>query len=371
MNICSKITQKRDFLCPKNGLGRPNPGIEITPEAIDKLVNLVYYVVLMLKYTMLKNRILMAIIIGFLLVNPTAVTKAAYGTVSEVAPSQWNKVGSFKVSAQTVKVYDSLEAKKSTFILYKGMRVKSQNIIDKDGVKWLQSKFGVKNYFIPAVEADGKTNVIPVGDVSIATVKEETVAIQDEYGILDQTHRFAIKLVKEEGSKGRLETYEKTEDGYVFRNSYQVDYPKDGPKSIYGDLKTVGGPVVRYVYRTTKTSRGGKDAGQSFGGYKISYPMPHDALPYLQNGTMTVQAYNNIPAINEKNGVFTPHPHSKLGADLVIHTDVWGSLGCIILKNDEMADLFLRDLVTENDKEIIPLVIYDENVVAPAEGQLF
>lgn len=330
---------------------------------------------------MLKKRILIAIIISFLLINQTNIIKAAPITASEtdgpvtlaVAPVQWNETGSFEVSAPTVNVFDSSEAKKSVFILYKGMQFKSQKIVDKDGVKWLQTKFGSKNYFIHAVEADGKTNVTPVGTVSIASVKEETGAIKDEYGILDQPHRFVIKLVKEAGAKGsgRLETYEKTDNGYIFRNSYQVRYPKVGPKSIYGDLKTVGGPVIRYVYRTTNTSRGGSSAGKSFGGYKISYPMPHDALPYLQNGTMSVQAYNNIPAINEKNGVFTPHPHSQLGADLVIHTDVWGSLGCIIMKNDDMAKLYLKDIVTENNKEIIPLVIYDENVVAPAEGQLF
>lgn len=327
---------------------------------------------------MLKKRIFIAIIIGFLLINPTTGTNAAYGPSYEIdtngflvdTSTQWDVTGFFEVSAPTVKVFNSLTAEKSTFILYKGMRIQSQDIVDKDDVKWIETKFGSKTYFIHAVETDGTTNVIPVNTLSISTVMEKTPVIKDYYGILDQPHRFAIKLVKEAGAKGRLETYEKTDQGYVFRKSYQVRYRKEGPKSIYGDLKSPGGPVIRYVYRTTNTSRGGVEAGQSFGGYKVSYPMPHDALPDLQAGIMSPQQYNKIPAINEKNGVFSPQPHSRLGADIVIHTDVWGSLGCIIMKNEDMADLYLKDLVTKNDKEIIPLVIYDENVVAPAEGQL-
>lgn len=332
-----------------------------------------------LNIQMLKQRILIAIIIGYLVINPTIFTKNTYVTASEMdeivsfelTTSEWDKTGLFVVSAGTVKAYDSMVLTKPKFTLYKGMQFQSQNIIDKDGVKFIQAKFGNKNYFIPAIQDGGNANVTPVGIYNIASISEETGAIKDYYGILDQPHTYAIKLVKEKGAKGRLETYEKTDEGYVFRKSYQVKYPKEGPKVIYGDLKTVGGPVVRYVYRTTNTSRGGSSAGKSFGGYKISYPMPHDALPYLEKGTMTVQSYNNIPALNVKNGVYTPHPQGKLGADLVIHTDVWGSLGCIIMKNDQMANLYLKDLVTVNDKEIIPLIVYDENVVAPSEGQLF
>lgn len=328
---------------------------------------------------MLKQRILIAIIIGYLVINPTIFTKNTYVTASEMdkrvtfelAISNWDKTGLFEVSAGTVKVYDSTVLTKPKFTLYKGMQFQSQDIIDKDGVKFIQTKFGNKSYFIPALNEVGTTSVRPVGIYNIASVSEETGTIKDYYGILDLPHTYAIKLVKEKGAKGRLETYEKTEDGYLFRNSYQVKYPKEGPKVIYGDLKTVGGPVVRYVYRTTNTSRGGSSAGKYFGGYKISYPMPHDALPYLQKGTMNIQSYNNIPAISVKNGVYTPHPRGKLGADLVIHTDIWGSLGCIIMKNDQMANLYLKDLVTVNDKEIIPLIVYDENVVAPTEGELF
>lgn len=326
---------------------------------------------------MLKNRLLNAIIIGFLLTNPTAVVKAAYGTTAVndsapvvITPAQWSATGMFEVSAPTVNVFDAIDAKKPAFILYKGMQIQGQNLIDKDGSKWLQVKFGSKNYFILAVDPYG-TKVMPVNDLSISSVKEETGAIKDEYGILNQPHHFAIKLVKEAGAVGRLETYEKTDTGYVFRNSYDVKYRKEGPKTTYGDLKSPGGPVIRYVYRTTKTSRGGIEDGQRFGGYKVSFPMPHDALPYLESGKMSPQEYNKIPAINEKNGIFSPQPHSRLGADIVIHTDIWGSLGCITLKNGDMANLFEKDLVTENDKELIPLIIYDENIVAPAQGQLF
>jgi len=60
-----------------------------------------------------------------------------------------------------------------------------------------------------------------------------------------------------------------------------------------------------------------------------------------------------------------------LGADILIHTKRWGSAGCVNVENEEMSYLYNEDLVTENDKEIIPLIIYDEEVVAPPMGQLF
>jgi len=195
----------------------------------------------------------------------------------------------------------------------------------------------------------------------------------DLYGILSEPHRFAVKQVKEPGAKGRLETYEKTETGeYVLRNTYDVTYRKDGPKAIYGDLKSPGGPVIRYIYRTTRTGMGGRNkAGKAFGAFKVSYPLPYDALPYQQNGEMSLAQFNKIPAINRIDGILYPHPRGMLGADIVIHTQLKGSLGCLNIANEEMYRLYNEDLVSENDTEIIPLVIYDEDVTAPAVGQLF
>lgn len=202
---------------------------------------------------------------------------------------------------------------------------------------------------------------------------EYNYATVDPYGILAEPHHFAVKLVKEPGAKGMLETYEKTETGeYVLRNTYPVTYRKEGPKTKYGDLKSPGGPVIRYIYRTTRTGMGGRNkAGETFGAYKVSYPMPYDALPYLQDGKMSLAQFNKIPAINRIDGILYPHPRGMLGADIVIHTKVKGSLGCINIENEEMARFYNEDLVTENDKEIIPLIIYDEDVVAPWVGQIF
>jgi hypothetical protein len=114
-----------------------------------------------------------------------------------------------------------------------------------------------------------------------------------------------------------------------------------------------------------------RDDQGSFGVYKVRYPMPHDALPYLLEGKMTLGQYNNIPAINKIGNEFYPHPGSMLGADIVIHTARKGSRGCIILENSEMGKLYREDLQTENDKELIPFIIYDEDRVAPPEGTLF
>ena len=54
----------------------------------------------------------------------------------------------------------------------------------------------------------------------------------------------------------------------------------------------------------------------------------------------------------------------------MLHTKNRGSRGCINIENDEMSFMYHSDLVTENDKEIIPLVIYDEGVDAPPIGVL-
>ena len=88
-------------------------------------------------------------------------------------------------------------------------------------------------------------------------------------------------------------------------------------------------------------------------------------------GTLTEYQYNKLPAINKNsNGQYYPHPPSNMGADIVLHTKRRGSRGCIMIPNEEMSHLYNHDLVTENDTEIIPLVIYDENATAPPVGQL-
>jgi hypothetical protein len=286
---------------------------------------------------------------------------------SALASSQgrWGLGQTFVVSSDQLPVYQEPEiGSKPGPSLYKGMTFVPSAEEDRDGVQWF--KVGTRSLWVPAEESGGIVNVAAEGAEAVAP------KIVDLYGILDQPHRYAAKLVKLPDAKGRLETYEKTADGYKLRHTYDLTYRKDGPKEKYGDLKSPGGPVIRYLYRTTNSAMDGRDKeGQSFGVYKVSYPMPHDALPYLLSGKMTLAQYADIPAINRVNGKLYPQPQGMLGADILIHTVRWGSLGCFNIENEAMSSLYLEDLVTENDQEIIPLVIYDENVVAPPEGQLF
>ncbi len=249
---------------------------------------------------------------------------------------------------------------KALFTVYPGMQIPVDEVKETPEGTWSSFAVGKTEYWIP-------------GNQPLQNKPGRTAhGIIDMYGILNQPHHYAVKLVKLPGAKGRLETYEKTENGYLLNNTYDVTYPKEGPKTIYGDLKTVGGPVVRYMYRTMQTGMKGRDEkGREFGAFKVSYPMPHDALPHLLNGHIGVGQYNNIPAINESSGVFAPHPHSLMGADIVIHTARKGSRGCIDVENEAMGVLYYDDLNAENDREIIPLVIYDENVQAPPTGDLF
>ncbi len=200
--------------------------------------------------------------------------------------------------------------------------------------------------------------------------------IVDRYGILEMPHRYAVKFVKYPGSLGRLETYEKVGDRYIMRHTYTADYPKEGTKSSPWDMKTVGGNVVRYIYRTTHSGMNGRDKnGESFGVYKVSFPMPHDVEPLIKAGKIPESYVNKIPIINyrgpEGNQMLYPHPESIVGANIVLHTARKGSRGCMMVENEAMSRLYHEDLITENDKEIIPLVIYDEDVIAPPIGELF
>lgn len=111
-----------------------------------------------------------------------------------------------------------------------------------------------------------------------------------------------------------------------------------------------------------------------FGVFKVSFPMPHDLEPLLEKGLISQAQYDKIPVINyhgpEGSQMLMPHPASAVGADIVLHTARKGTLGCIIVENEAMSRLYHEDLVTENDQEIIPFVIYDEGVEAPPIGQL-
>ena len=99
--------------------------------------------------------------------------------------------------------------------------------------------------------------------------------------------------------------------------------------------------------------------------------MPHDGYNRLMEGTLTDYQYNKLPAINKyDNGQLYPHPESNMGANIVLHTKRKGSRGCIMIPNEAMSDLYHKDLVTENDTEIIPFIIYDEDVIAPPAGVL-
>jgi hypothetical protein len=274
----------------------------------------------------------------------------------------------FTISSSSIPVFKNPDSNSdSLFFLHKGMSFKPVSSLIEGGYKWLD--IGKNLFWVPAV--------VPKGIVNL-TSKENSSAykIIDMYGILDMPHRYAVKMVKLQGAKGVLETYEKKGDKYVLRHSYNITYRKEGQKNIYGDLKTPGGNVVRYLYRTTNSGMNGKNKdGEKFGVYKMSYPMPHDAFPYLMSGKMSIAEYNKIPAINYQGSgddrKLYPHPHGMLGADILIHTKKYGSAGCVNLENEDMSYLYSQDLVTENDKEIIPLIIYDEDTVAPPLGQLF
>ena len=284
---------------------------------------------------------------------------------AEAKVGSWNDHYKFEVTSKQLSVYSEPDIKsQKLFILYKGMTIESHGVIIADGYKWL--KISNKNFWIPAMQPGGITNIM------IKTNSDKT-EIKDFYGIMDMPHNYAVKLVKYHGAKGKIETYKKINNKYIMQNTYKVRYPKEGPKSLYGDYKTVGGNTIRYIYRTTRSGMNGRNAkGENFGVYKISYPMPHDGLSGVLNGNLSVWQYNKLPAINKySNGEYCPHPGSKLGADIVLHTAKRGSRGCIIVDNEEMSYMYHNDLVSDLNTEIIPLVIYDEDIIAPPTGRLF
>jgi hypothetical protein len=300
---------------------------------------------------------------AYILIGTLALAAVPLAPVAK-AETAWNIDSAFTVTPEKLPVFgEPAMDSGSKFYLYKGMDFTPSETRTQDGTEWF--KVGNTSFWVPALEPNGVVNLT-------METGSRTAKPIDLYGILDQPHRFAVKMVKGPGAKGRIETYEKVGESYIFRNSYEIAYRKEGPKEKYGDLKTPGGPVIRYIYRTTRSSRNGRSKeGAPFGVFKISYPMPHDALPDLLSGKMSVAEYNKIPAINYVGDTLYPQPEGMLGADILIHTQRWGSLGCVEVENEAMSKLYNEDLVTVNDKEIIPLVIYDENVVAPPVGQLF
>lgn len=277
--------------------------------------------------------------------------------------ARWDIRRTYIVETKTLPVFKAPDISAGQqFVLYKGMAVVPLEAVDKNGYKWFKIN---SRYWIPAMEPNGIVNL---------SLKEnyDPKKITDLYGILTIPHTYAVKLVKFSGATGRIETYKKIDGKYVLQNTYNASYREDGAKAKYGDLKTPGGSIIRYLYRTTRSSMTGWDRkGKSFGVYKVSYPMPHDALPYLISGKMSASQYNTIPAINYHGDILFPHPKSMLGADILIHTKAKGSLGCINIENEEMSYFYNQDITTENDKEIIPFVIYDEDAAAPPVGQLF
>lgn len=223
----------------------------------------------------------------------------------------------YEVSDDTLEVYSKpTTTARSLFVLYKGMDITPTETMFKDGYKWF--KFGPQNYWIVAVQPSGYTNV--------HRLNLNRSHIEDQYGILEQPHNYAVKMVKFAGATARIETYMKVNGEYKLRNTYTGSYPNDGPKDEYGDYKTVGGNVVRYLYRTTRTGMGGKDSrGNEFGAFKVSFPMPHDGYERLMKGTLTTYQYAKLPAINKRsNGDFFPHPGSNMGADIVLQTVSFG-----------------------------------------------
>lgn len=302
------------------------------------------------------KKLSMLILIGILTFN---------GAIPSFAKSQgaWDISRTFSVSSPSVPVYREPRLdSKPQFDMAQGTEFAPTDSLSQGGVEWFKVGGG---FWVPAMEPNGIVNL------TMETEAKQAKVI-DLYGVLNQPHRYAVKMVKMPGAKARIETYKKIDGGYVLNHTYDATYRKDGPKDKYGDLKSPGGPVIRYLYRTTRSAMDGRDkSGTPFGVYKVSYPMPHDALPYLLSGKMSMAQFNAIPAINYVGDTLYPHPHSMLGADILIHTQRKGSLGCINIENELMGQFYNEDLVSENDKEIIPFVIYDEDVVAPPEGQLF
>ena len=290
--------------------------------------------------------------------------------LTHIEPAQaksgaWRTDQVFVVTNETIDVFNVPDINSEPqFKVYQNMSFKPTESIINNGYKWF--KLGNKNYWTPAVEPNGIVNF---------SIKAKQPQILDLYGIMEQPHRYAVKMVKYPGAKGRIETYKKIDGKYVMQHTYTASYRREGPKSKYSDLKSPGGRVIRYLYRTTRSGMNGWDkSGRHFGVYKVSYPMPHDALPHLLAGRITIHQYNKIPAINyqgsDENRMLYPHPPSYMGANIVLHTKSKGSRGCINVENEAMSRMYHEDMVTENDKEIIPFVIYDEDIIAPPIGQL-
>lgn len=277
--------------------------------------------------------------------------------------NRWDLGNTYEISVPELTVYKEPHLdSEELFTIYHGMEVHPSESVVVDGFKWFRIED--RDYWIPAIEPGGIVNV------TIQSADEEV--IKDYYGVLDMPHRYAVKMVKEPDAHGWIETYEKVGDEYVLRETYPVTYRKDGPKSRFGDLRTAGGTGIRYLFRTTRSSMNGWNSeGERFGVYKVSYPMPHDAYPQLLSGRLNLYQYNHIPVVNRtESGRLLPQPGSALGADIVLHTARKGSRGCINIENERMSHFYSEDIVTENDQEIIPFVIYDEDVVAPPVGQL-
>ena len=287
---------------------------------------------------------------------------------AEAKNTTWTNNFVYTVAHQTVDVFEAPDINlRPQFKIYQNMSFKPAESIIQNGYKWL--KLNEKSYWVPAVEPNGIVNFV-------AKPEPKNPQILDLYGIMDQPHRYVVKMVKYPGAQGRIETYKKMGKKYVMQHTYTATYRKEGPKTKYYDLKSPGGRVIRYLYRTTRSGMNGWDKnGKHFGVYKVSYPMPHDALPHLLAGRITIHQYNKIPTINyrgsEENRMLYPHPPSYMGANIVLHTKRKGSRGCINVENEAMSRFYHEDVVTENDKEIIPFVIYDEDVIAPPIGELF
>lgn len=270
---------------------------------------------------------------------------------------------SYEVINSSINVYSSPnEDARILFKLYKDMDIFPSEFKQVDGEFWFRFEPG--NNWVMGRDKDDNS--------LLQEVDLNENHIEDYYGILNEPHRFALKMVKYPGATARLETYEKVGNDYIFKDSYEASYPKEGSKDTFGDLKTVGGRGIRYIYRTRRTGMGGRNLdGETFGAYKIAFPMPHDGYEKYLKGELNSYQVAKLPAINKNHrGEFYPHPHSNLGADIVLHTASKGSRGCVIVENEMMSHIYQNDLTSKHDTELIPFVIYDEDVIAPPLGQL-
>ena len=100
----------------------------------------------------------------------------------------WADNGVFAVARQAIDIFGAPDIhSEPEFKIYRNMSFSPAETIIQNGYKWF--KLGNKNYWAPAVEPNGIVNFV-------AEPKSENRRILDLYGIMNQPHRYAVKMVK-------------------------------------------------------------------------------------------------------------------------------------------------------------------------------